>query len=179
MPQWWCRDARYQGPNAPSRGQGPSAPAWKRVLSGPGRVGGRFGAPGDRGSSAIELAILAPALLLISMLIIQWALWFEARGVALAAAQAGARTAREQVPGWQTQSVSDAESFYNRVGTKLISGLTVPPPQTAGKPPSQVYVSVTGQIPTLIPFIQPLTVTEKAGGPIECFRPAQAGGACQ
>ena len=130
----------------------------------------------DRGASAIELAILAPALLIISMLIIQWALWFEARGVALAAAQAGARTAREQVPGWPAQSRTDAEDFYGRVGTKLISGLaaSVTP---AGGQPSQVYVSVTGQIPTLIPFIQPLTVTEKAGGPVECFRPAQTGGA--
>lgn len=134
----------------------------------------------DRGTSAIELAILAPALLIISMLIIQWALWFEARGVALSAAQVGARVAREQIPGWQTQSRTDAESFYSRVGTKLISGLTVTPGQTGGNPPSQVFVSVSGQIPTLIPFIQPLTVTERSGGPVECFRPAQTGGTqCQ
>lgn len=132
---------------------------------------------GDRGSSAIELAILAPVLLIISMLVIQWALWFEARGVALSAAQAGARTARQQQAGWPAQSVSDARSFYDRVGTRLISGLNVPPPQTVGNPPSQVYLSVSGQIPTLIPFIQPLTVTEKAGGPVECFRPDQSGGA--
>ena len=131
----------------------------------------------DRGSSAIELAILAPVLLIISMLVIQWALWFEARGVALSAAQAGARTARQQQAGWQAQSVSDATSFYNRVGTKLLGGSpNVPPPQTVGNPPSQVYVSVSGQIPTLIPFIPPLTVTEKAGGPVECFRPDQGGG---
>jgi Flp pilus assembly protein TadG len=130
----------------------------------------------DSGSSAIELAILAPALLIISMLIIQWALWFEARGVALSAAQAGARTAREQVPGWPGQSVSDAESFYNRVGTRLLNGVnaTVNP---SGGNPSQVYVTVGGKIPTLIPLISPLTVTEKAGGPVECFRPFQPGGA--
>lgn len=133
-------------------------------------------APRDRGSSAIELAILAPALLIISALIIQWALWFEARGVALSAAQQGARIARAQVPGWPTQSVSQAESFYNQVGTHLLSGLNVTLSQVGGQPPNQVYVTVKGQIPTLIPLISPLTVTEKAGGPVECFRSAQGGG---
>src|SRR2546421_5726384 len=44
----------------------------------------------DRGSSAVELAVLAPALMLICMLILQFGLWFNARQTALAAAQAGA-----------------------------------------------------------------------------------------
>ena len=39
----------------------------------------------DRGSSAIELAVLAPALMLICMLILQFGLWFNARQTALAA----------------------------------------------------------------------------------------------
>lgn len=131
----------------------------------------------ERGSSAIELAILAPALLIISALIIQWALWFEARGVALSAAQQGARIARVQQPGWPAQSVSQARSFYDQVGTHLISGLSVTLSQTGGNPPDQVYVTVKGSIPTLIPLISPLTVTEKAGGPVECFRPDQPGSA--
>ena len=38
----------------------------------------------DRGSSAIELAVLAPALMLICMLILQFGLWFNARPTALA-----------------------------------------------------------------------------------------------
>jgi Flp pilus assembly protein TadG len=130
---------------------------------------------GDRGSSAIELAILAPVLLILSMLIIQWALWFEARGVALSAAQAGARIAREQQPGWPAQSAGEAVSFYQRVGTRLLNGVNATVNPSTGNP-EQVYVSVGGKIPTLIPLIPPLTVTEKAGGPVECFRPDQPGG---
>lgn len=114
-------------------------------------------------------------LLIISMLVIQWALWFEARGVALSAAQAGARIARQQQPGWPAQSVSEAVSFYNKVGTSLLSGVNATVDPDGGNP-SQVYVTVGGKIPTLIPLIQPLTVTEKAGGPVECFRPDQVGG---
>jgi Flp pilus assembly protein TadG len=130
---------------------------------------------GDRGSSAIELAILAPALLILTMLAVQWALWFQARQVALNAAQAGARIARAQQPGWPAQSVSGALTFYQLVGTKLLGGpaASVNP---AGGRPSQVFVTVTGTVPTLIPLISPLTVTETAGGPVECFRPAQTGG---
>lgn len=130
---------------------------------------------GDRGSSAIELAILAPALLVISMLVIQWALWFEARGVALSAAQAGARIAREQQPGWPVQAKSEARSFYYKVGTGLLDNPD-PVVNPSGGNPANVYVTVGGQIPTLIPGIPRLRVAEKAGGPVECFRPDQGGG---
>jgi Flp pilus assembly protein TadG len=129
----------------------------------------------DRGSSAIELAILAPVLLILSMLAVQWTLWFQARQVALDAAQAGARIARAQQAGWPAQSVSGALSFYHQVGTKLLGGpsASVNP---AGGQPNQVFVTVTGTVPTLIPLIPALTVTETAGGDVECFRPAQTGG---
>src|SRR6266498_301586 len=60
-------------------------------------------APDDHGSSAIELAILAPMLLAMIWLTIQFALWYQGRQVALAAAQLGARVASqaaERVPDW-------------------------------------------------------------------------------
>jgi Flp pilus assembly protein TadG len=129
----------------------------------------------DRGSSAIELAILAPALLILVMLVIQWALWFQARQVALNVAQDGARYAREQQPGWPQQAVSQAESFYTRVGTKVLTDMRVQvnPP---GGAPNQVFVTVTGHVPTLIPGMSPLTVRETSGGDVECFRPASTAG---
>ena len=129
----------------------------------------------DRGVSAIELAILAPILLIVVTLIIQWALWFEAREVALDAAQAGAQYAREQQPGWAANAVSHAKSFYQDVGTSIIKGfqVTVNPP--AGNP-NQVFVTVSGTIPTLIPGFSPMSVHETSGGDVECFRSAAAGG---
>lgn len=129
----------------------------------------------DRGVSAIELAILGPVLLIVVTLIIQWALWFEARQVALDAAQAGAQYAREHQPGWAANAVSHAESFYKDVGTRIIGGLRVTVSQPPGKP-DQVFVTVTGTIPTLIPGFSALTVHETSGGGIECFRSAQSGG---
>src|SRR5262245_59478535 len=58
------------------------------------RPPGRLGWPSDRGASAVELAILAPGLIFISMLIVQFALWLDATHAALAAAQEGDRVAR-------------------------------------------------------------------------------------
>jgi Flp pilus assembly protein TadG len=129
----------------------------------------------DRGSSAIELAILAPALLILTMLVIQWALWFQARQVALNVAQDGARYAREQQPGWPQQAVSKAEAFYGDLHTSIISHIQVTVNPSGGDP-GQVYVTVNGHVPTLIPGISALSVRETSGGDTECFRPASAGG---
>ena len=131
----------------------------------------------ERGSSAIELAILGPSLLVLTMLVVQWVLWFEARDVALASAQAGAEIARQQQPGWPSQSVARAASFYSQVGPRLLSAVTaqVNPP---GGTPSQVSVTVTGTVPTLLPswLMAPLTVHETSGGDVECFRPSATAG---
>ena len=50
----------------------------------------------DRGSNVVELAVMAPGLMMICMLILQFGLWFNARQAALASAQAGA--AGEELP---------------------------------------------------------------------------------
>jgi Flp pilus assembly protein TadG len=129
----------------------------------------------DRGSSAIELAILAPALLILTMLVIQWALWFQARQVALNVAQQGARYARAQQVGWPQQAVSQADAFYTQIHTSVLSNpqVTVTPD---GGAPEQVYVTVTGSVPSLIPGMLKLTVRETSGGDVECFRTPQSAG---
>jgi Flp pilus assembly protein TadG len=129
----------------------------------------------DDGSSAIELAILAPALLILTMLVIQWALWFQARQVALNVAQQGARYARAQQAGWAQQAVSEADAFYTQIHTKVLSHpqVTVSPDSGA---PEQVYVTVTGDVPSLIPGLVKLTVRETSGGDVECFRTPESQG---
>jgi Flp pilus assembly protein TadG len=77
----------------------------------------------DRGSSAIELAILAPMLLALIWLTIQYALYYQGRQVALAAAQLGARVASQDagaVPGWQALAERSAEDYYQGLGTKVL-----------------------------------------------------------
>ena len=58
------------------------------------RANRRTGTEPDRGSSTLEIAILGPALLLLIFGVVQAALWFYARNLALAAVQEGADAAR-------------------------------------------------------------------------------------
>ena len=128
----------------------------------------------DRGTSAVELAVLAPALMMICMLILQFGLWFNARQAALAAAQAGARVAREQAatnPDWAGAAQGAAAQYYHRLRSSLLSRLTA---EASGNPQTNVFVTVSGPLGYSVFgfFGLNLTVSATAGGPVECFRPA-------
>jgi Flp pilus assembly protein TadG len=130
----------------------------------------------DRGASAIELAILAPILLVLIWLGIQYALYLQGRQVALAAAQIGARVAREQaatVPGWVANARNAAESYYNGLGTKVLGNGIQATPIAIGH--NDVQVTVTGDAASIL-FGLRLPIHETAGGPIECFRSDLNGG---
>jgi Flp pilus assembly protein TadG len=47
----------------------------------------------ERGSVAVELAVVAPALMLLVLGVLQFGLWYHAQNVVQTAAQEGARTA--------------------------------------------------------------------------------------
>jgi Flp pilus assembly protein TadG len=130
----------------------------------------------DRGASAIELTILAPMLLALIWLAIQYALYFQGRQVALAAAQVGDRVAREEaarVPAWQANAVNQAETYYNGLGTKVLGNGIVATARAIGN--NEVQVTVTGQAASIM-FGLNLPINETAVGPIECFRPDLNGG---
>jgi Flp pilus assembly protein TadG len=128
----------------------------------------------DRGTSAVELAVLAPALMMICMLILQFGLWLNARQAALAAAQAGARVAREQAatnPDWAGAAQNAAAQYYHGLHSSLLSKLTA---QASGNPQTNVFVTVSGPLGYSVFgfFGLNLTISATAGGPVECFRPA-------
>jgi Flp pilus assembly protein TadG len=130
----------------------------------------------DRGASAVELAILAPALIFASLLIVQFAIWFDARHAALAAAQQGDLVAREDASvnpgGWQGLAENAATSYYHGLNTSLISSVTA---QANRGQNGTVSVTVQGRMTG----IWPLTISETVTGPIECFRTqASQGMAC-
>ena len=134
----------------------------------------------DRGSSVIELAVLAPGFLMIIMLIVQFGLWFNARQAALAAAQAGAQVAREDAAtngNWQSLAQQASSRYYDSLNTSLLSSLRA---NAHGDPANQVFVTVQGPMGySVFNFFNiKWTVTETAGGPVECFRPAAGGGRC-
>jgi Flp pilus assembly protein TadG len=133
---------------------------------------------GDRGSSVVELAILAPLMLLIIWMTIQYALYFEARQVALEAAQVGARYAEQYETkdvNWQVDAQNAAKSYYTGLGTRVIGGLQA---RAISPQAGEVQVTVTGNVASILLGI-PIHIQEVSSGPIECFRPDTAlGEAC-
>lgn len=124
--------------------------------------------------------MLAPALMMLCMLIIQFGLWFNARQAALASAQAGATVAREEAATnahWRSDAEDTARHYYLALNTKLLQDLQPSASQAAA---ANVYVTVKGKLGySVFPFFGlGLTVSATAGGPIECFRPANANGGC-
>jgi Flp pilus assembly protein TadG len=130
----------------------------------------------DRGSSAVELAILAPILLLIIFMSIQFALWYQGRQVALAAAQAGSRVARQEAnvtAAWRSDARNAARNYYGALGTKVLGGNITATP--VGSAANQVGVRVRGQVVSIV-FGLKLMINVTVSGPVECFRPDLNGG---
>lgn len=119
----------------------------------------------DRGSISLEYVVLTPVLLLLIFTIVQVAFWYHGRDVALAAAQQGARAAREHNGGSAAKGADAARAFIERAGgSKVIENAAVTPQRTA----TDVTVTVTGNVMTLVPGLR-LPISQTASLPVERF----------
>jgi hypothetical protein len=129
----------------------------------------------DRGASAVELAILGPTLILISMLIVEFALWFDATHAALAAAQEGDLVARENAfsnaSTYQTDAETIAMNYYHGLDTSVLTDLS-PPIVKYDQATNTVSVTVSGKLNGIFR----LPVSETVSGPVECFRTSVSNG---
>ncbi|WP_236700623.1 TadE family protein [Allosalinactinospora lopnorensis] len=119
---------------------------------------------GERGSTTLEMAVLFPALLLIIMGTVQAGLWYHARSVALSAAQEGVRAGRAEGSSTE-QAVAAAENFARAHGRDHLRHPTV---STAGSSATEVRVTVSGEVLTLVPGL-PIQVSQNASGATERF----------
>ena len=129
----------------------------------------------DRGASAVELAILAPGLIFVTLLIVQFALWLDATHAALAAAQEGDRAARAaeftNSATWKQTASQVALNYYHGLDTSVLADVTVSPagPDAA----NSVAVTVSGKLDGIFP----IKISQTASGPVECFRTSASEGA--
>ena len=127
----------------------------------PGVPPGRAAA--ERGAAAVQTAILFPVALLLVFGIIQGALWFHARTIALGAAQEGARASSAE---GGTGGEDRAREFVSSLtGGTLIRDLAVVEAATG----ETVMITVVGTAPSLVPGVSGLTVRQSATAPIERF----------
>lgn len=123
------------------------------------------GRPSERGSASVELVILFPAVLLIVTALIQYALWFHARSLALAAAQEGVGIARGY-GATPAQGQATALRFVAAHGADTLLGPAASA-TTAGA--GQVRMVVTGRSLSVIPGIDGASVRQSATAPVERF----------
>lgn len=126
----------------------------------------------QRGASAVELAMLAPALIFLIFFSIQAALYFYGRTVAMQAAREGVSHLRlaqtEDVYRDMKADVVDyVESYAVNVGRETL----LDPEAVASydEVEGRVGMRVTGGVMSLVPGID-LSVTQEAFGPVERFR---------
>ncbi|MEO7844369.1 MAG: TadE family protein [Nocardioides sp.] len=119
---------------------------------------------GERGSSAIEFMLIAPLLVLITMLVVQWVVRLQAERMIDAAAREGA-VAAARFNGTPDQGATTARAYLDDLDAD-VSGVDV----TATRGLRTARVEVNGQVLMLIPFFK-LTVTATAQQPVEVFTP--------
>lgn len=125
--------------------------------------------PGNKaedGSSTVEVVIVFPLLILTLMLVFQFAFWYHARHVALAAAEEGARAARVDT-GTAAAGAARAERFVRDLGSSVI----VNPKVSASRNLDVARVEVSGQARNVVPGLR-LPIRQASQGPIERFRGA-------
>ena len=118
----------------------------------------------DRGSSsATQMALIIPLIFAFVLLAVQTSMWFYARNVALAAAEAGAR-----VSAGRTSSLGEglaaAEQFASQAGGNTLNGVSV----TGSRSAETTTITVVGQAQRLLPAVPiELSVTQSASLPVE------------
>ncbi|MER8098913.1 TadE/TadG family type IV pilus assembly protein [Kitasatospora sp. NPDC094016] len=127
---------------------------------------------GDRGSMSVSLAIVFPVVLVLLMLVVQAALLWYDRQLALTAAREGVDAGRIQ--GNATDEVKNeaarrqARDFLDRQG---VHSYTV---TTDGSTPEVVRVTVAVRPPLLIPGLSAPALRQFAEAPRERFVPPVA-----
>ncbi|MGW2748430.1 TadE family protein [Streptomyces sp. NPDC001450] len=126
----------------------------------------------DRGSSPIQVAIIFPFVILLTLAAVQGFLWAYARNVAYTAAREGVSAGRMYEAG-PADGAAKAQDAAASLGGNI---LTEPQVSTAGSTQERIRIRVQGQAISLVPGVGGWTVSATVSGPIERWTTAQGGG---
>lgn len=118
------------------------------------------------GAATAETVIAMPLLLLLVLLVVQFALWQHAVHIADAAAQEGARAARLE-GGTAATGAARARDFLAQLSPTIL----VHPQVVARRDADTARVEIHGEALMVVPGLH-LPVRAVSQGPTEVFRPA-------
>jgi hypothetical protein len=113
------------------------------------------------------MAIVIPALMLILVTLIQFALWAHAAQIVQLAASEGDRTARS-FGGGPPQGISQAQAILRQSGSDLVSSQV----SVTVTPGDEARITVTGAAVSLLPGLS-LPVSAVQVGPVQQFRSSE------
>ena len=119
---------------------------------------------GDDGYSVLEAAITLPVIVLVLMMIVQWAIVWHTRNIANAAAQEALRTA-EQYNSTAAAGKQDGETYLSQVAPHVLPRGCVSVQRTATTATVHVRCRITLSV---VPF-GTYWVDETVSGPIERY----------
>ena len=132
-------------------------------------VRARVGSPGrDRGDTSLQMAIVFPFVILLTITVVQAGMWYYARSIALTAAREGAAAGRTYQAG-PGAGAAQAQATLNRIAGDSLRDASV---STAGSTATVMQVTVTGSAPSMLPGIAGLHISQSASGPRERFTTA-------
>jgi Flp pilus assembly protein TadG len=141
----------------------PRTPQWRRWPVLLRRV--CAGQDGERGSVAAQVVIAIPLLVLLVLLIVQFALAAYAEHIAQGAADQALDTSRTM-----GGTDADGQTQAQAVLAQLATGPLTHPIVSVTRDATTVTVTITGTAETLVPGFT-LRVHAEASGPIETFAP--------
>ena len=116
----------------------------------------------DRGDTSIQMAIIFPFVLLATVAVIQTAMWYYARQIALTAAREGLTAARAYQSS-PAAGAAQAQAVLGRSAGDSLRGYSV----SASSDGQRVRVQVSGRALSMIPGVSGLQITQSASGPLE------------
>lgn len=119
----------------------------------------------ERGAGTVELVIATPVLLLLILLITQFALYMHATHIAQAAASQALSAARVQ-GGSTAAGSAEAQRVLSQLGRGPLQGSSVNVQRGA----TQASVTINGTVTNVLPFVT-VAVHAEAVGPVEKFVP--------
>lgn len=118
------------------------------------------GGRGDRGSTTVEFVLLVPLMVLLLMVVVQFGVYFHTRAAVTTAAHQGADNARVLTGSVEAGDTAATQFLDQSAGALRNQSVQV------NRTDSQVTVTITGDVVSLIPFASfPIDITITA--PVE------------
>jgi len=112
----------------------------------------------------LELAILIPTVLVLTLAVVQGALWWYAREAALSAAREGVEQGRLYQGDGPAGAADRAGETARTLGGDLLGDVRV---DTTGSTPERVRVEVSGFCLSVLPGVRGFRITQHAEAPVE------------